>query len=159
MPFKMSTTAWTLVFFMLTACAALAISIYLLVRKDEKVKLITSSYTLSSDDLGKSLIVQPRDVRIIVPRDSINWNGIITIENFADITNTLQIDVTSYITIVEYNTHTTVYETKILIDGQVWNYNNKQGSVDLNNYIADLKFEKRITSINIRTIIADNINF
>ena len=150
---------WTFLFLILVVCAFIAVNLYLILRKNDKVKYITSSYVLSKEDLGKSLIVQPKDVRITVPRECINWNGVITVENFSDVTNTLDIAVSSYIVIVEYNNTVTDYDQSTPINGTVWHYINKQGTVNLNNYIAELKFDVRATSINIRTVIADSQSF
>lgn len=131
---------------------------YRIMRPKDKVKTVTSDYTLCKNDLGTSLVVLENN-EIRIPRESSVWNGVITIENLTDVTNTFKIDVNSNITIVEYNNTITNYPTDGLItfNGGLFRYQSTTGTFDLNNYIMEIKFHTNVISIFVRTIILDNI--
>ena len=152
---------YLIAFIIILLITILSVVIYIAVKLNEpkkSVKVIDNNYALTEDDIGKHLLPASKDLTITVPRDSSDWNGVVTIENFHDIVNTLKIDTSSNIRIVEYDGDTLGYDDETQIDGNIIKYQNKSGSVDLINYLAEIKFVDRLTSINVTTVIADNLS-
>lgn len=140
----------------------LSVVIYIAVKLNEpnnRTKTIDNNYALTKDDLDKYLLPVSKDLTITVPRDSSDWNGVIKIENLHDIVNTLKIDTPSNIRITEYSQDVINYPPENGIDGIIHTYENNKGSTNLTNYYAEIKFHNRLTSVDIRTIIADKISF
>lgn len=161
-----------LLFILVATCAALGLSLYLYFRDDKKVVIIdryseglssvsgesmnsvtSPKYTLKKSNLNKSHVVMGGDHKIVIPSSAKKWNGVITISNLQDVTDTLDIKVKSRVRIIEYNTNVTIYDGSQDINGKVWNYDKVKGTIDLNNYTATIYFTGGLINIDVHTLV------
>lgn len=161
-----------LIFIFLASAAALTLSLYMYFRDDDKVviidkygnsmsstngegmKLTTSpKYTLKKNNLNKSHVVMGGHHKIVVPYSSKTWNGVMTISNLQDVTDTIEVKTKARVRIIEYNENASLYGTNLDINGKVWNYDKVKGTIDVNNYTATIYFTGGLINIDIHTLI------
>jgi len=162
-----------LIFVFLAASAALSLSLYMYFGDDKKIVLIdkygsnslsstheegmklstSPKYTLKKSNLNKSHVVMGGHHKIVIPSSSKSWNGVITISNLQDVTDTIEIKTKARIRIIEYNENASLYGANLDIDGKVWNYDKVKGTIDANNYTATIYFTGGLINIDIHTVI------
>lgn len=111
-------------------------------------------YILKKSHINRPHIVSNRkgNTNITIPQHSEKWLGEISITNLQDVTDTLNVDVTSSVRIIEYNDKTSLYHTSEKIDGKIYNYNNVKGKIYLNNYMVNIYFANGVVYVDIHTL-------
>lgn len=112
----------------------------------------TPKYIIKKSDKNRPHVVMNGHHNIVIPESAVSWSGNMSISNLQDVTDTIDIRTKSRVRIIEYNDNATLYSDVESFDGKIYNYDNVKGTIDLNNYTANIYFTQGLINIDIHTL-------